>query len=236
MKLTYAGKFWLGYVLVLGLLPLSCTHAHAAQIEVGAGIAQSDTHGDGTWYQDAFQHQLDLRSPAFMVGLTGAFSEHFAWHLDAVSLGRYSVDSWDTPSDADYSAYEHGSGHHLPLVHILGSGSVYGVAATLEAHTQHFGVEAGPFLYHASWNLSVPNWQAQTGSPGNVEWNSHDGALYSEQSHWAIGGVVGVSLHSGAWTLSLRRYFDGKGFAGHGADPWPPLWKSQTVAMVTYTF
>jgi hypothetical protein len=38
------------------------SHAHAASIEVGAGIAQTQTHGNGIWYQEGFAHTLNLHS------------------------------------------------------------------------------------------------------------------------------------------------------------------------------
>jgi hypothetical protein len=224
------------------LLSAACApHANAASVEVGAGIAQAQTHGNGTWCQEGFAHTLKLQSPAFLLGVTGDISPRVRWHVDAVSLGTYSVDSWDTPVDANYNAAtaNHCNGTCLPLVHILGSGSVYGIAATLEAHTTgdwQLGVAAGPFLYRATWNLSVPNWQAATGSPGNVDWNSSGGVLYSYQNHWALGYTVGASISHGPLAITLAYYADGHGFAGHGSDPWPPLWKGQSVVMVTYKF
>jgi len=228
-------RFFVACVLLFPVM------AHAARVEVGAGIAQSNTHGDGTWYQEGFQHSLSLRSPAFLLGVTGDLTPNLAWHVDAVSLGSYSVDSWDTPVDANYnpSTPTHCNGACLPLVHVIGSGSVYGIAATLQAHTRgawQFGAQAGPFVYHESWNLAVPNWTAATGAEGNVQWHSSNGALYSGQSQWALGYTVGATLTHGPLTLALSYYADGHGFKGHGADPWPPLWKGQTVLMILYTF
>ena len=213
--------------------------AHAAQVEIGAGQAQYQTLGNGIWYQEGFQHTLGLKSPAFMAGLTGDATRHVAWHLDYVYLGRASVDSWDTPNDANYSGHGY-NGTPLPLAHYIGSGSVYGFAATLEAHTSgrlRFGVEGGPFIYRASWSLSVPNWYPSVETqPRIFEQSGPVQPVSFSQSHWALGYVVGVSARYHAWGFSLRRYVDNAGFSGHGADPWPPLWRAQTVAAVTYTF
>ncbi len=52
--------------------------AHGAQIEVGAGVARAQTNGDGTWYQLGSPHALQLRSRAFLLGLTGDVSAHVA--------------------------------------------------------------------------------------------------------------------------------------------------------------
>ena len=213
--------------------------AHAASIEVGAGVAQSSTQGDGIWYQEGFPHTLKLRSPAFLIGVTGDLTLHLAWHVDAVSLGSYSVDSWDTPNDANYSGSGY-RGNPLPLAHYMGSGSVYGVAATLQAHTQgkwQFGMQAGPFLYRSTWKLAVPDWypSAET-APGVFAQTGPVSPIHVSQAQWALGYTVGATLTHGPLTLALTYYADGHGFKGHGADPWPPLWKGQTVLMLAYKF
>ena len=224
-------------LLAIALLTASIS-AHAAQIEVGAGVAQAQTT-NGLWYQNGFEHTLKTRSPAFMVGVTGAISPRYSWHVDAVDLGSYSVNSWDTPNDANYSGHGY-RGNALPLANYIGSGSVYGIAATLEAHTRgvwQAGIEAGPFLYHATWNLQVPDWypSAQV-RPLVFQQSGPIQPISYSQSHWQIGYVIGATVRRGPWAVSLRMYKDGHGFSGHGSDPWPPMWSSQTVAMVTYTF
>ena len=231
--------FWLAYALLMEFA-LCAGIAHAASLEVGAGVAQAQTNGDGTWYQQAFPHAMELRAPVFLVGVTGDISTHVRWHADAVDLGSYSVNSWDTPNDGNYAPGVGYRGNALPLTNYIGSGHVWGFAATLEAHTAgswQFGIEGGPFLYHATWAMRVPDWYPseevatrlfrQSGPVHPVDFS---------QSQWALGAVVGASVRHGAWTLSIRRYFDGHGFSGHGADAWPPLWNSQTAVMVDYTF
>ena len=230
-------KALLVYAAAVGGL-LFAVHAKAASVEVGAGVAQARTQGNGIWYQDGFQHTLDLRSPVVMLGIKGDLSQHFAWHVNAVDLGSYSVNSQDTPNDANYSGDGY-TGNALPLANYVGSGSVYGIAATLQAHTAgawQFGVDAGPFVYHASWSLSVPNWYpSQQIAKGVFEATGPVDPVATSDAHWALGYVAGVSLSHGPLSFSLSYYSDGAGF-NHGADPWPPLWKGQTVAMVTYTF
>lgn len=227
---------------------LASVTAHAAQIEVGAGVAQSATNGDGTWYQQGLQHSLNLKTPAFMVGVTGNISPHFSWHLDAVDLGSYSVNSWDTYQDDFYNTQTHQCVSHCgELLHFLGSGHIYGVAATLEAHTTgawQVGIEAGPFLYHSRWGVNVSNYKPVVGWAGSGttqcgnQWGTTNGEDIARTcSGWKIGAVIGVRLSHGPWALSIRRYQDGGGFhMDAGNDGWAPLWNHQTVAMVTYTF
>ena len=242
---TAFGRFFVACVL-LGI-PFG---AHAARVEVGAGVAQSSTKGDGIWYQEGLPHTLNLRSPAFLIGVTGDLTPHLAWHVDAVSLGSYSVDSWDTTADADYSPASHQCLRNCTnLAHFMGSGRVYGIAAMLEAHTQgrwQVGVEAGPFLYHSSWSVQVPNYFAAAGWPANTTpaqvapWGWMPGGIQRSKSSWHPGAVIGITGRYRNFAISVRRYFDGLGwpmrYANGSSDGWPPLWKGQTVLMIIYTF
>ena len=231
---TAFGRFFFACVF---LLPLS---AHAAQLELGVGIAHSRDHGDGTWYQSAFPHTLTLTSPLLQIGVVGDAAPWLRWHVDAVYLGRYAVDSLDTPNDANYNPHSPTgcNGKCLPLTRYIGSGSVWGIAATLEAHTQgawQWGIEAGPLLYHRTWSLSVPDWYPSTQmadgtfQPGKVT------PISTSDAGWTVGGVVGLSVRRKDLGVSLRYYSDGKGFP-RGSDAWPPLWQGQTVLMLTYAF
>ncbi len=217
---TACGRFFFACVLCMPLV------AHAAQLEMGIGVARSNTHGDGTWYQSAFPHTLRLNSPVAQIGVVGDALPWLRWHVDAIYLGRYRVDSVDTPNDGNYAPGVGCKGACLPLTHYSGAGSIYGIAATLEAHTQgawQWGIEAGPLLYHRTWAVSVPDWypsvevRPQVFAPsGTVS------PVLTHDAGWSLGGVLGVSLtHK---------------FSGHGADPWPPLWKGQTVLMLTHSF
>lgn len=231
----------------------SAVPAHATQIEVGAGIARAQTHGNGIWYQDGLPHQLHLQSPAFLVGATGEISEHWSWHVDAIDLGSYSVDSTDTYADQDYSVATHRCVANCDkLISLHGSGRVYGIAATIEAHTTgswQFGVEAGPMLYHSSWAITSPNYDAQVGSTAGIQggstcdargWTAMTGGITRSCAGWKPGAVIGVSVSHGPLTLSVRQYIDGLGYhmGGSGAtsDGWPPIWTSQTVGVLIYEF
>ncbi len=217
----------LGSIIVLAIR----LSAHAAQLEIGAGIAHAQTNGNGTWYQEGFPHTLQLTQPAVELGVTGRFTQHMAWHVDAVSLGRYASNSEDVLPDANYSPTSptHCNGPCNPLANFIGSGRVYGVQALLSRYTGgawRFGVEGGPFLYHETWRMDVPNWYASDGTHYDIQ-------TYGSQ--WTLGAVVGATVQHGAWTLALRHYADSKGFSGHVGN-WPPLWSGQTVAVLSYRF
>ena len=222
---------WTVFALAVVIVLAIRIDAHAAQIEVGAGIAHASTNGNGTWYQEGFQHTLQLTQPVVEIGLTGRITPHMAWHVDALSLGRYASNSQDVLPDANYSATSitHCNGPCNSLANFIGSGRIYGVQALLSRYTGgawRFGVEGGPFLYHETWRMDVPNWYAPDGT-------HYDIRTYGSQ--WALGVVLGATLAHGPWEIALRWYDDSKGFPGHVGN-WPPLWSGQTVLMAAYRF
>ena len=225
---------WITFALATCIVLAIRISAHAASLEVGAGIAHAQTNGNGTWYQDGFQHTLRLNQPVALIGLTGRFTEHMDWHLDAVSLGRYSSDSQDVLPDANYSPVSatHCNGPCNPLAHYMGTGRVWGIQALLARHTSgswQIGVEGGPFLYHETWALSVPNWYEPI-APYATHYN-----IETRQQRWATGVALGVTLAHGPWMAAISYYSDGAGFPGH-VGPWPPLWSSQVAATLSYQF
>lgn len=222
---------WITFALATCIVLAIRLTAHAAQLEIGAGIAHAQTQGNGTWYQDGFPHTLRLTQPVALIGLTGRFTRHMDWHLDTVSLGRYRSDSQDVLPDGNYSATSatHCNGPCNALAHYMGAGRIWGLQALLARHTSgtwRLGIEGGPFLYHESWRLSVPNWYAPDGTHY---------AIQTRQRRWGLGAVGALTLQHGPWTAALSYYADGAGFPGH-VGPWPPLWSSQTALTINYQF
>ncbi len=227
--------------LILGLIQF--TQANPIHFESGIGYSYSNITPDGVWYQKGLPHTINKNSPVFMLGITDDIDNNLSWHFDYVNLGSISVNSWDTYRD-DY--YDPVKGVCLQkcspneLVNFIGNGSVYGFSATLNYHTQgkiQYGIEAGPFLYHAKWSVSVPNYYTVSGfNPSYTSgWNSTETGIYRSASSWKLGAVIGFTISYNNLTLSLNRYYDGTNFPIPN-DGWPTLWRNQTVLMVSYKF
>lgn len=219
-----------------------CASAQAMHVEVGAGVSRALTNGDGTWYQDAFPHTLNLNSLSGMVGITGDVTEHFAYHLDGVWLGRFGENSQDTPNDGNYRKGVGCVGKCLPMANYIGSGWIAGIAPTIEWHTTgrwRFGVEAGPWLYRETWRESVPNWYpSRMISPQVFVPTGAPRPVMIDSGQYRVSYVLGVSLERGSWGLRLRYFDDHQNFPGTGgnATNGPPLWRGQWNFMVTKEF
>ncbi len=219
------------------LLPLA---AHSATVEVGAGVARASVRQDGTWYQDRFQHTIKDKSPAFLVGVTGDFTPNLSWHLDGVYLGKYSVDSQDTPADANYlpTSPTGCNGPCLPMAHYMTSGEVYGITPTLDVHTSgewRVGLEAGPLWYYRTWSVVVPNWYPtiQTGPSSFIA--GQISPINVSDSGWALGSMIGIYVQHERVGVHLNYYSDGAQLNRAGGG-WPPIWSGQFVGLITLAF
>jgi hypothetical protein len=239
--------------LVSSCLLLTAFPAQSAPVgfEASIGATHFNPEPDGIWRQEGLPNRTVLNSPTLSLGAYGDIGQWLRWHAGGVFLGNASVDSWDTARDKDYSpATKTCLANCSNLAHFLGHGRVYGVYATLEAHTQGdwgVGVEAGPLLYHASWNVAVPNyfsavgWPASTPAEVAAPWEvTPGGGLRRNLSRWRLGAVVGANLNHGPWTLSLRKYLDSAHwpirYSDGSYDGFPPLWRSQTELALRYRF
>ena len=231
-------KLIAAFLIVLG--SAFSTSASATSVEVGVGFSHATVQSDGIWYQNRFPHTIKRNSPSLLVGVTGDVSPYLTWHVDGIWLGRYGADSQDTPADANYSPSSPSgcNGECLPLAHYVTSGTVYGIAPLLDAHTAgnwRIGVEAGPFIYHHTWNVSVPNWYptTQTGpssfAPGAIS------PVSTHDSGNAVGEVVGFYIQHGNVKFDFRSYYDGRGFP-RGSDAWPPICNRQMVGTLIFVF
>lgn len=96
------------------------------QFEAGVGGSAYRDNGNGFWYQDGFEHRLQLTAPAFEAGMTGnVFDRNYwglDWHFDWAWLGTIHTQAMATPSDANYNvATQSCNGKCLPLADVIGT-------------------------------------------------------------------------------------------------------------------
>lgn len=71
---------WFLVLLFIGAFLLS-TNAAAADLEFSVGKSQFTTIADGTWYQEPFNHTINLKSTSYSVGVASKFYGNFDWHI-----------------------------------------------------------------------------------------------------------------------------------------------------------
>lgn len=228
--------------LLAGVLCATASAANAVDIEVAVGAARYNTVGDGFWYQEGFPHRLNLTGAAAQIGLTGEITSWLDWGVGYAWLGRTNSTALAVPDASDYP--DKIGGYDLatkgcyggpsacgPKRQFSGSGSVQGFYATLRPHVDfngwRFGIEAGPFLYYARWNMTAIN------VDNGPRW------LYIEdmsmRPKWAIGSVIGVSISRGPLTLQYQRFFDRPPSDEPNKD-YPALWRHTDMLSLKYRF
>lgn len=203
--------------------------AHALDFEAGVGATQAQPVGNGGWYQDGFPHTLNLRSRTFMLGVTDDIAPGWAWRAQYVHLGRYSSDAMAADRDEDYNPATQSCNPGCNLARYRGTGSVQGLAATIECYTLtadgvRLAAEGGSFLFRPDWRVQVDNWQPAKGQPGITIYSANPGRVRA-------GFVVGASVGYAGWAVSLRQYWD-KCTPSTDAC----LWRSTRALMLTKKF
>ena len=155
------GKKMLRLIILLSLFPMS---AFAIDYEFSAGRNQYKLVQDGTWYQEAYPHSIDLKDVAWSVGISHKFSGYPRVRAEYVDLGRASADALSISSDDDYDINTHkctssNPKRCEPIAHFSSHGTVKGLAFTI-APEWSFGpvsayIEGGIFVYQPSYSAHV---------------------------------------------------------------------------------
>jgi opacity protein-like surface antigen len=241
-------------VAIAALFALASAAAHADSItdyvhaEIGIGGSAYANGPDGLWYQDGFEHKLDLTAPAVRAGLTGPLYERgnwgIDWHIDYVWLGTVHTNA-EVPSaktntsqgkwvGADFIGANTSNPCNGPCTNLsdfIGSGHDMGVSMTLEPHYTYrgwtLGVEAGPYFHRSTWSEDVTDWYASaTSAPANIH--------VAWRPVWSVGAVVGASVSYRNFGLSYQYYLNKQ--TGSASNPYNPIWTGAHVLMATYRF
>lgn len=214
--------------------------------EAGVGGALYGKAPNGLWWQEGFQHNLQLAAPAFEVGFAGNIyqSSHWGvdWHADWVWLGMTHYDAmvpspytnttsghWEGADFVGYNAANPCNGPCTNLTRFVGGGHDQGFLLSLEPHIDYggwrLGIEGGPYLHSSTWSEDLYGWFA----PGE----STPSNLHVEHAHrWVLGYMVGVSAAYKNVSLAVQ-YFSNKRADG---DPTPPPWTGTWLAVAKYRF
>lgn len=202
------------------------------QFEAGIGGTAYNKSGDGIWYQDAFQHKLELTAPAVKFGVTGDLFTRprwgVAWHADYVWLGTVHTQAMATPSDANYDTHTKSCvGPCWPLANYLGSGHDAGFTLTVEPYYNigpwRVGVEVGPYIHRYSWAVDVISWlPSADAAPSNIH--------VDNKPRWMLGATAGISASYKNFSVEYQYFYNP---APHRENV-PPIWHGAHALMVKY--
>ena len=142
------------------------TYAQAYDVELSGGYSLLTKGDNGTWYQDPFPSKIDLKSLSGSIGIRFNKENNNYWRFGYTYLGNYTSEAVATASDENYNPnnpptycngkcwdMSHWYGHSV--VQGLYLGKVYGY----RPYGVKLGLEAGAFVYNASWTMTIPDWK-----------------------------------------------------------------------------
>lgn len=184
---------------------------------------------NGRWFQSGMPgNRVESNAPTFGAGFHGDLwtreSWGVSWHADYEYLGRAAAACLCTTDQNYDSNHRKAIEPDDNLTGFTGSGNTHGVALTLEPFYIYrgvrFGVEAGAFIHHTSWEEYI--------TPGPRD---GDRTLQYVSGHaWSVSPVAGLSVSKGPWTVSYRHYFLRR------AVQVPPVWNDADVLSIKYSF
>jgi hypothetical protein len=188
-------------VLVLMLLSASGASAKDASWFVEGGAACARDHGDGVWYQAAFDHEVDTCSPSFAVGYRNG-----DWSFGAA----YLVETRSGPNraltnDADYDIHNKKCRANCEQTGLFETkGRVYGLFARREwVMARGVTFELGALAYVPEHTVRISEFYSRDAHGkvyGPVE------ATYKNQ--FEVGGSLsaGIGARIDDWRLMARWY------------------------------
>lgn len=210
--------------------------ASAVDFEIGVGAAKFTPLADGMWYQEGYPHKLNMRSPAISLGATGEITSWLSWRAAYHYLGNVSSHAKAVPDATDY--HDGVGGYNLqtkacngecgPTRTFVSQGNIHGVALTLEPHVTYkgfrFGIEGGPFLFHANFKATAYN---NYDKPNN--WIPIEDFNYKRAVE--VGYTLGASVSRGQWAVTYQYFHVPTKWAPH-----PAIWSDVHLVGLRYRF
>lgn len=127
-----------------------------ADISVGVGYSFFTKAGNGTWYQNEYDHQLNMQSPS--VTIRNDF-KLFSQDMSVGYMYEGKVSSYALAKASDNAYYAHSA---YPMSHWYGSGDTQGFFLSNRQHYKDWYVSLGLMMYRSTWEVTIPDWYGCT--------------------------------------------------------------------------
>ena len=152
---------------VLFLIALLSFPVEAFDIELSGGYSKLGKGPNGTWYQEPFPYDVELKSISGSVGTIFNKQDGNYWRAGYMYLGRGRSRAVATASDENYAPNNpptYCNGNCWDMSHWYGHGTVQGLYLSrvfgLNTKGIKIDTEAGAYLYFATWTMTIPDWKA----------------------------------------------------------------------------
>lgn len=216
-------------VLLISVGIFNFLNAGAQELSVGLGDSIYKDRGNGFWYQDGFEHTLDLKTANAEINLDGNILNHLDYDTGYVYLGSVHTQAIATSTDANYDASKNSCrGICLPMSNYVGSGHnqgfVLGLKPVFTISSLKFSLIGGFYFNRNTWTENI-----HYNSNGQTVSNNND-------PHWSRNYYGGASIQYGKCTLKFQVFDNLQDSVQDGPKNIPPIWKSTNSISFNYSF
>ena len=174
---------------------LSVTPSAHAELVAGIGTSVFAKAGNGTWFQNEYLHELNMRST----------SATLRYDFGDNSIGYMYVGKVTSSALAKASDQAYNMGKPYPLSQWYGSGDTQGLFASHRFTSGNWYATLGLMAYRSTWEVDIPDWRpcvdwqtqcyvADTPRPLHVQ----------HKTVWRTYPMAGAGYQNGKWAAELN--------------------------------
>lgn len=165
----------------------------SAQVVAGLGVSVFAKAGNGTWFQNEYPHELDMRSP----------SATLRYDMDNFSVGYMYVGKVTSHALAKASDAAYAANSPYPLSTWHGSGDTQGLFAShRQRWTDNFYTTLGLMAYRSTWEVDIPDWVPATDAATLIPGTPRP-LHVQHRTVWRTYPMLGVGYQSGRMAVEL---------------------------------
>lgn len=170
------------------------TTASAGQLDVEVGRTYFGRQEDGTWYQQRFEHTLDVEDRFLGLGYRSQINDSWDWRIGYADLGKTSSNALAT-TEADYASGCTGA-PYCPMYRFEGHGRVHGFSLTAVQSGDGLFTELGIYVFKPTWTVHV--------TP--MDGSNPEGMDYRHIPKWQLSSRLGFGYRNKNTELLVTHY------------------------------
>ena len=176
-------------LLLLLLLPLS---ANALNLELGCGQTLYEKPANGEWYQEEFEHDIDMKATSCHVAFVFEYSDKIDLRLGYTDLGEVTTSAVASASDELYADFQQGNEDIGALSNWYGEGRSHGLMGTIDYKFKWVTVRAGVWYHKSEWKMHVPDWRVIRKAEEGYTFGDPQSITVRAEEDYKLGYVLGL--------------------------------------------
>ena len=194
-------------LLILLLLPLP---ASALDLELGCGQTLYEHPTNGVWYQEEFEHDINMQATSCHIAFVFEYSEKIDLRFGYADLGEITTSALASASDELYADFQRGNEDIGALSSWIGEGISHGLIGTIDYKFKWVTVRAGAFYHKSEWKMHVPDWRVIRNTEEGYTFSEPQSITVRAEEDYKLGYVLGLVKEFNSVVIAAE-LFDVKG-------------------------